>query len=149
VTTRLYPAIRNSFFDNSYDMLSHLDNLFQPIENGSRLKAVKSHTVPKANIFEKEDGYQIELAAPGFSRDEFEITVDNNILSISVHVEDTKENDDHLFSSEWNYNNFKRNWTLPENTNVDNISARYEAGILYVDVPRTDVKVTKRVITIE
>ena len=149
MTTKFYPTIRNSFFNDSFDILSHLDNLFLPHENRSRLKDVRSHTVPKANVYKTEVGYQIELAAPGFTRDEFLMSVDNNMLSVEVHTEDAIDNTEKLCSSEWNYNSFKRNWALPENTNIDGISARYDAGILYVEVPQNNVKETKRNITVE
>ena len=64
-------------------------------------------------------------------------------------TEDTKEYEDKLVHREYRYTSFTRSFTLPENTNVDRINARYEAGILYIDVPVEEKNVQKRIISIE
>ena len=135
MNTKFYPSMRKSFLNNHttpFDLLSHFDDIFY---TPTTTKKTKPNMMPKANIYKYKSGYQIELAAPGFSRDEFEMSVDNNVLRVSVNTEDGKNEVDELYSSEWNYSSFTRSWTLPENANIDGISARYEAGILYLEVP--------------
>ena len=107
------------------------------------------NTTPRANVVKTDTGYGIELAAPGFSRDEFVMTVDDGRLSIEMNTEDSKDYEDRIQHREYRFQSFKRSFSLPENTNIDGITARYEAGILYVDVPVEEKNVQKRVITVE
>ena len=147
----LYPSSfrsgRNNANFTSFDMLSAFDDLFTT-DTPSRTHR-SYNTTPRANVVKTDTGYGIELAAPGFSRDEFELSVHKNKLTIGMGTEDTKEYEDKLVHREYRYTSFTRSFTLPENTNVDRISARYEAGILYIDVPVEEKNVQKRVISIE
>jgi len=138
---------RNNANFNSFDAFSLIDDLFT-LDTPSRSHR-SYNTTPRANVVKTDSGYGIELAVPGFSRDEFEMTVDNGRLTIQMGTEDTKEYEDKLVHREYRFTNFKRSFSLPEHTNVDGISARYEAGILYVDVPVEEKGVQKRTITVE
>lgn len=151
---KIFPVTRFGSTD-PFDMVSAFDKMFDNYFN-TYPSAAKSFTaentvttVPRANVLKKDNGYIIELAAPGFSRDEFIIDVENNTLSISVSTEDNKEYVDSIQMREYRYHNFSRSWTLPEGTGIDRIAANYEAGILYINVPVEGVKDTKRVITVE
>ena len=93
-------------------------------------------TVPKANVVKTQEGYNIELAAPGFSRDDFDINVSSGNLTISSAVEESDVDSNNSYTThEYSYTTFSRSWSLPENVNAANISARYDAGILNVSVP--------------
>ena len=147
----LYPSSfrsgRNNANFTSFDVLSAFDDLFTT-DTPSRTHR-SYYTTPRANVVKTDTGYGIELAAPGFSRDEFELSVDDNKLKIELGTEDSKDYEDKLVHREYRYANIKRTFTLPENTNIDGISARYEAGILYVDVPVEEKGVQKRLISVE
>lgn len=147
----LYPSSfrsgRNNANFTSFDVLSAFDDLFTT-DTPSRTHR-SYNTTPRANVVKTDTGYGIELAAPGFSRDEFELSVHKNKLTIGLGTEDTKEYEDKLVHREYRYTSFTRSFTLPENTNVDRINARYEAGILYIDVPVEEKNVQKRIISIE
>ena len=138
---------RNNANFNSFDAFSLIDDLFT-LDTPSRSHR-SYNTTPRANVIKTDTGYGIELAAPGFSRDEFEMTVDNGRLTIQMGTEDTKEYEDKLVHREFRFANFKRSFSLPENTNIDGIDARYEAGILYIGVPVDEKSVQTRVITVE
>ena len=132
---------------NTFDVFSALDDLFT-VDMPSRTHR-SYNTTPRANVLKTDTGYGIELAAPGFSRDEFVMTVEDGRLSIELGTEDTKEYEDKVQYREYRFQSFKRSFSLPEHTNIDGISARYEAGILYVDVPVEEKGVQKRTITVE
>ena len=132
---------------NTFDVFSALDDLFTT-DMPSRTHR-SYNTTPRANVLKTDTGYGIELAAPGFSRDEFVMTVEDGRLSIELGTEDTKEYEDKVQHREYRFQSFKRSFSLPEHTNIDGISARYEAGILYVDVPVEEKGVQKRTITVE
>lgn len=140
-------AGRNNADYNSQDILSLFGDLFT-FDIPSRTH--RSHnTTPRANVVKTDSGYGIELAAPGFSRDEFVMVADGGKLTVELGTEDGKEYEDKLIHREYRFSSFKRSFSLPENTNIDGITARYEAGILYVDVPVEEKSCTKRVINVE
>jgi HSP20 family protein len=92
------------------------------------------YSVPRANVCKADDGYTIQLAAPGYSRDDFNIIVENNTLTISTTVE-LPDDDNTYTTREYSYTGFSRSWSLPKGTTADGIVARYDAGILSVVVP--------------
>ena len=132
---------------NTYDVLSMFDDL---ITTDIPSRTHRSYnTTPRANVVKTDTGYGIELAAPGFSRDEFDMVVEDGRLSINLSTEDSKDYEEKIQHREYRFQSFKRSFSLPENTNIDGITARYEAGILYVDVPVEEKYVQTRVITVE
>ena len=138
---------RNNARYNSFDLFNLFDDVFEGTGT-SRTTSYLGNT-PRANIVKNDNVYTIELAAPGYSRDEFVMTADNGQLTIELGTEDTKEYKDTIVHREYSFSSFKRSFSLPENTNVDGITAKYEAGILYIDVPVEDKNVQKRTITVE
>ena len=97
-------------------------------------------SVPRANITELDEedrgGYLIELAAPGYEREDFHISAHNDILTIrgELHADRTRTHDS-FHRREHNYNTFSRKFTLPESTDEAGITATYKNGILHVFVP--------------
>jgi HSP20 family protein len=134
----------NNFFDNFFNNGLALDRYFDNNQTGQNYM-----TVPRANVIKNENGYSIEMAAPGFSRDEFELNVDNNTLTVSVSTNDTPEYERSVTMREYKFQSFSRSWEMPDNTNVDGITARYEAGILYIDVPVESQRKGKMTISVQ
>lgn len=98
--------------------------------------------VPAVNVKETEDGFDVEVAAPGFNKKDFQIEVNNNLMTISstkeVSNEEKGENGRYT-RKEFSYTSFKRSFTLPENVvNTEKIEARYDNGILRVSVPKRE-----------
>ena len=92
--------------------------------------------MPRANVSKNDEGYTIELAVPGMSRDDFNISVENNTITVSSAVENSQSDvEDTYTSKEFAYSSFTRSWTLPKGANSGAIGARYNAGILAVHVP--------------
>ncbi len=94
-------------------------------------------TVPPANVWSNETGYSIQLAAPGYSRDDFNLSAENGTLTVTLSndANSTTPTDSNVVRTEYTYSEFTRSWTLPQGVNISQISARYDAGILTVDVP--------------
>ncbi len=93
-----------------------------------------------------DESYLITLAAPGLSREDFNINVENNTLSISSeHADESVSKDSNYTTREFSYGAFTRAWSLPEGVNSDAITARYEAGLLKVDIP-TEGKTAHKVV---
>ncbi len=95
--------------------------------------------MPAVNITEGKEDYKIEVAAPGLGKEDFKISLDNNVLSISSEKEVKNEtNDENVLRREFSYSSFSRSFTLPESVNGDKIKATHNDGILSIVVPKKD-----------
>lgn len=112
------------------------DELFQDWAQGSVAKS-KSVSV---NVIENENEYKIEVVAPGFDKSDFNIDLDNNLLTISTEKkEQTEETEPNYTRREYRFDSFKRSFELPENAvEAEQISAKYEAGILNILLPKKE-----------
>jgi HSP20 family protein len=108
-------------------------------------------TLPSVNIKESNDDFEVEVAAPGFTKNDFRIELNHDLLTISSEKEvenETKEGQ--IFSlREFSYQSFSRSFTLPNTADSEKISARYENGILKVVIPKKEEVKTKPVKSIE
>jgi HSP20 family protein len=96
-------------------------------------------TVPAVNIVEKQDHYEISLAAPGMKKDDFNIDVEGNLLTISAESEQRREaKDERHTRQEFNYTSFTRAFTMPDGVLRDKIDASYENGLLRLMLPKTE-----------
>jgi HSP20 family protein len=96
---------------------------------------MKKQSVPAVNVKETEKGFDIELAAPGLSKNDFKITVDNRVLTISSEKQEEKEQKEKEYTrKEFSYSSFSRSFALPENVNEDGIKATYDSGLLKVSL---------------
>jgi HSP20 family protein len=93
-------------------------------------------TQPRANIDETDKGYSITVEMPGLSRNDIEVSLENDYLTVSGTRENGKTK-----------TIYTRSWTLGDNVTQEGISARYDAGLLYIEVPMTKSK--KRIISVE
>jgi HSP20 family protein len=97
-------------------------------------------TLPSVNIRESSEGFDVEMAAPGFSKDEFKIELNNDVLTISSEkkVENETKEGENFSRREFSYQSFSRSFTLPNTVNSDKIGAKYENGILKVSIPKKE-----------
>ena len=106
--------------------------------------------MPAMNVKEHEDNFEIEFAAPGFSKKDFEITVDDNILNVcgEKKVEDEQEDKDYTRKE---FSSFKRSLSLPKSVNTDkDVQAVYKNGILKLNLKKKEeaIKQPKKVIEV-
>ncbi|WP_299113966.1 Hsp20/alpha crystallin family protein [uncultured Winogradskyella sp.] len=96
--------------------------------------------MPAMNVKEHDNDFEIEFAALGFSKKDFEITLDDNILNVcgeKKHEAEEKEED--YTRREFSYNSFKRSLTLPKSVNTDqDVKATYKDGILKVNLHKKE-----------
>ena len=96
-----------------------------------------SGTVPAVNIKELDSQFEIELAVPGMKKDDFEIEVEDGVLSISSTQEEEQVNEKGKFTRrEFSYSSFRRSFTLPDSVNPTKIDASYKEGVLLVLLPK-------------
>ena len=91
--------------------------------------------MPLVNIKESVNGYHLEVAAPGLQKENFNITIDKNLLTISAETQtEQKQADEKYTRKEFHFSSFKRSFTLPDSIDAENIKANYESGILKIDL---------------
>lgn len=110
-------------------------------------------TIPAVNIQETEDNFMVAVAAPGKTKEDFKIELDNDVLTISSEEKkesETSEKNGRFTRKEFSYSTFKRAFSLPETVDNEKISASYTNGVLEINLPkREEAKVQpKRMIDI-
>jgi HSP20 family protein len=97
-------------------------------------------TLPSVNIKESPESFEVEVAAPGFAKDEFKIELNNNLLTISSEKKTENETNEgeNFTRREFSYQSFSRSFTLPQIVNSEQIGAKYENGILKVSIPKKE-----------
>lgn len=108
-------------------------------------------TLPAVNIKEDEDGFEVEMSAPGLDKKDFKVELNNNVLTISSEKKtenETKEGEQ-FTRREFSYQSFSRSFTLPETVESEKIKAKYENGILKLNIPKKEEAKPKPVKQIE
>lgn len=124
---------------------SRFSDLFNPLDtwynNGKALSNGEWPTasIPAVNITEDKKAYHMSLAAPGLKKEDFQVELDGNLLTVSSEKEESKEEKDEKYSrKEYNYSSFTRSFTLPDEVIKDSIDVSYENGILNIVLPKTE-----------
>jgi HSP20 family protein len=98
-------------------------------------------SIPAVNIQEDNDYFHLEIAAPGLKKEDFKVTLEDDMLTISVqHIEENKEKSDkgRYTKREYSYQGFTRSFRLPDSCQNENINAQYIDGILHLTVPKKE-----------
>ena len=121
----------NTWFDQLFDFPSTIDRT-------AGFGNMKS-TLPAVNIKEDEKSFQLQVAAPGFSKADFKISYDHEQLTISSERKEEHVHDEKVTRREFSYQSFRRSFYLPEDMiQVEGISAEYKDGILLVVLPKKE-----------
>lgn len=133
----------NDFVPTSFSTL--VDKLF----NDSLARSGGSTFVPKVDILETEKAFELHVAAPGLSKEDFRIELNDNVLTVSGErrMKDEKK-EKNFYSIETNYGAFSRSFTLPENVDSTKIAAKYNNGILELTIPKDEKKLLKTTIQV-
>lgn len=129
----MFSMITRNPYNTSFD--TFLDTFLDERSNRNVTKSTLSMS-PRAQITESDRGYSIAVEMPGLSRSDIEVSLENDYLTVSG------ERDVNGAKSK-----YSRSWSFGENVTQEGITSRYDAGILYVEVPVK--KSTKRIITVE
>jgi HSP20 family protein len=120
-TQNWLPSIFNDFFDNEW-------------------MAKANGTAPAINVIESEKQYKVEVAAPGMTKEDFNIRVDednNLVISMEKKVENKDEKKDGRYlRREFSYTKFQQTMILPDNVDEANILAHVENGVLLIEIPK-------------
>ena len=106
--------------------------------------------IPSVDVLESDKTYELHLAVPGFSKDDFILGVDDNLLTVSGERKFEDKKSDKTFKSvQTSFGTFSRTFTLPDNVDATKIDAHYNNGILEVVVPKDETKIFKTSIKVK
>lgn len=116
------PSVFNSFFDNDWMVKANA-------------------TAPAVNVLETESEYQVEVAAPGMTKEDFNVHIDeegNLVISMEKKTENKEEThkEGRYLRREFSYSKFRQTMILPEDVDKEKIAARVENGVLHIDLPK-------------
>jgi HSP20 family protein len=96
--------------------------------------------MPAMNVKEHDDDFEIEFAAPGFSKNAFEVTINDHMLNVcGEKKQEREEKDDDYTRKEFSYNSFRRSLTLPKSVNTEqDVKAIYKNGILKLNLHKKE-----------
>jgi len=110
-------------------------------------------TLPAVNIKENENEFTVDVAAPGMNKEDFQVNLENDILTISSERKENKEDtNDNYTRKEYSYMSFKRSFTLPKGiVDSEKIKATYKNGELKIYIPKLEAAKPKpaKLITVE
>tara|TARA_Y100000385_G_scaffold39799_1_gene36987 strand:+ start:192 stop:614 length:423 start_codon:yes stop_codon:yes gene_type:complete len=94
------------------------------------------NSLPKVNLLENDNSFQIMLAAPGLNKGDFKIDLNNHVLKISAnnHLNEDKN----YLKKEFSYDSFSRTFNIPKAAKIDKINASYKSGVLTIDIPKKE-----------
>ena len=115
------PSIFNDFFDNDWMERSNA-------------------TAPAINVLENEQSYDLELAAPGMTKEDFNVTLDENgdlVINMEKKVEhNCAKKHAHYLRREFYYSKYQQKMLLPDDADREKINAQVENGVLKVNIPK-------------
>mgnify|MGYP002517312510 FL=1 len=119
------PSMFNDFFDNDWMVRANA-------------------TAPAINVLENENSYVIELAAPGMTKNDFKVSLDDN-GDLVINMEKKEENNEekkhgHYLRREFSYSKFQQTMVLPEDVEKDKINASVVNGVLKINLPKVEKK---------
>lgn len=128
-------------FNNRFPLI---DTMFGDLWNNEKLFfddfSLRNQIMPAVNIKEYKDTFEIEVAAPGLTKKDFKVKIENDLLMISAEITSKKEEmEEGYFRREFNYSSLNRSIALPESVNMDKkVEAHYENGILNIVLHKKD-----------
>ena len=117
-----------------------LDNFFNELPTFFKDDfGTKAQGFIPVNVKETKDAYQLEVVAPGFEKNDFNINLEKNILTVSAETKTETENkNEKQIRREYSYHSFKRSFTVDEKVDSEKIEAKYVNGVLTLNLPRKE-----------
>ena len=127
----MYPARRNQAW---------IPSVFGDLFDDFAVMPAKQFASPAVNIKETEKAFEIEIAAPGMTKDDFKIRVDNDeelVIALEKKHEDKEEHKgENYLRREFSYTSYHQAFTLPDNVNIEAIKANMTNGVLGIVLPK-------------
>ena len=100
--------------------------------------------MPAVNVKENDNAFEVEIAAPGFDKKDFKISVDDGLLTVSAESKrEDEQKEGNYTRKEFGYSSFSRSFNLPLNTSEEDIQAKYEEGVLKLIIAKKNIAAAK------
>ncbi len=126
-------------------------DFFNFFDNDDRdfFRSIPNVSAFRTDIIDKGDKYILQAELPGFSKEEINIGIEGDYLTISAeHKSEVEENKDNYIRKERRYGSFSRSFDI-SNIKADDISAEYKDGVLELDLPKQSIEPEKAIRKIE
>ena len=131
--------LRNSNPTNRFNRFPQASDLFSDFFNTATNYDINKTEVPAVNILENDESFKLEVAAPGLTRENFKISVDNDIITIIGEKKSESNDQNEKFTrKEFSFTSFQRSFSLPDFIDVDAIGATYEDGLMKIVLPKKE-----------
>jgi HSP20 family protein len=101
---------------------------------------------PSVDIFENKDQIVLEAELPGMNREDFELTIENNVITLRGERRfEKKDESDNYHRVERSYGSFTRSFTLPQTVTAETATAEYRNGVLRVTLPKREEIKARRI----
>ncbi|MEM9919463.1 MAG: Hsp20/alpha crystallin family protein [Bacteroidota bacterium] len=131
-------------------VFNHFDNLLNEFFNdGIRTHASAINGNLPFNLFETANGFQLELAVPGLTKEDIDINVDKDLLKVSAKKEVQKLEGQKVLRRNFGGYQFAKSFHLPESVDTDKITATFKDGVLTIELAKKEAAVEKPARTIE
>lgn len=125
-----------------FGLFPTMSDLFD--DNWLNLRSPNLEWVPAVNVLDNDTCFEVEFSVPGFTKEDFEISIDNRVLTVKAkHEHRDEEKKKNYARKEFTTRSFSKSFTLPENVNSDAIEASYLDGILELVLPKTNIELPK------
>ena len=117
------------------DLNQSIKTVISKVENNTNKNAASA----SVNIVETGNSYRVEIAAPGFAKENFRLSIDNGIITIKGEkIMNQQNNTEQYLRQEFSVENFERSFNLPKAVDTNKIDASYREGILFVTLGKKD-----------
>ena len=133
-------------------MGNYFPRVFNSFWNDDVFSKIMNENLPSANVSEDGNGFNVDLSVPGFGKNNIYLEIEKNILKVTGKVEsekEEKETNEKFLRREFSQSSFSRNFVLPDNIDLENISAKQEDGILKIKLPKKSIVLSDKVKKIE
>ncbi|SDF73166.1 HSP20 family protein [Pedobacter terrae] len=128
-----------NFNNRTRNTAPYFNNVFESLFSDAVSKNKMVDKSPNVNIYENDAAYVIELAAPGLKKEDFQINLKKDTLSVWAEVKkDETQVAKDFTRKEFDYSSFARSFNLPDTADGDNITAEYKDGILSINISKKD-----------
>jgi HSP20 family protein len=137
------------FNNKTRNTAPYFNNVFDSLFSDALNKNYGINRVPHVNIYENENSYQIELAAPGLTKEDFKIELKKDNLSVWAEKKEENAGTKKDYArKEFEYSSFAMSFVMPEGIDPEKIEAAYTNGILTITIAKDEVKLAHREIVV-
>lgn len=125
-----------SLIKRDFPMLTNLTDFFD--DDWLQARFAKDWT-PAINVVENDENYEIEVAAPGMRKQDFQVSIENGVLTVTGKTEKEEEEKTKNYTRrEFSTRSFTKSFTLPDNVDEEAMKAKYDDGILRLTIAKTE-----------